>query len=86
MDEESEACVPLGDRKLRACLVTGLVKTEDQWINEGNQNVKCLDTTRDRELMFEVTSPNFDGCVSRDSTPFTRAAQRKTHPLSLSST
>ena len=32
MDEEEEKLpvVPLGDRKLRACLVTGLVKTEDQ--------------------------------------------------------
>tara|TARA_B110001452_G_scaffold158134_1_gene131624 strand:+ start:751 stop:876 length:126 start_codon:yes stop_codon:yes gene_type:complete len=33
MDEEEDErlpVVPLGDRKLRACLVTGLVKTEDQ--------------------------------------------------------
>lgn len=31
-DDEEEALpvVPLGDKKLRACLVTGLVKTEDQ--------------------------------------------------------
>ena len=31
-DEEFDALpvVPLGDKKLRACLVTGLVKTEDQ--------------------------------------------------------
>ena len=60
-DEEETAVVPHGDRRLRACLVTGLVKTEDQWLQDGNENVPCLDTTRDRELMFEVTSPNFDG-------------------------
>ena len=29
-DEERLPVVPLGDRKLRACLVTGLVKTEEQ--------------------------------------------------------
>ena len=31
-DEEEERLpvVPLGDKKLRACLVTGLVKTEEQ--------------------------------------------------------
>ena len=31
-DEEFDALpvVPLGDKKLRACMVTGLVKTEDQ--------------------------------------------------------
>lgn len=31
-DEEYDALpvVPLGDKKLRACMVTGLVKTEDQ--------------------------------------------------------
>ena len=29
-EEERLPVVPLGDRKLRACLVTGLVKTEDQ--------------------------------------------------------
>ena len=27
--------VPLGDKKLRACLVTGLVKTEDQFSCRG---------------------------------------------------
>jgi hypothetical protein len=29
-DYDQLPVVPLGDRKLRACLVTGLVKTEDQ--------------------------------------------------------
>eukprot|EP00310_Coccolithus_braarudii_P015862 CAMPEP_0183349390 /NCGR_PEP_ID=MMETSP0164_2-20130417/13593_1 /TAXON_ID=221442 /ORGANISM="Coccolithus pelagicus ssp braarudi, Strain PLY182g" /LENGTH=113 /DNA_ID=CAMNT_0025521099 /DNA_START=8 /DNA_END=349 /DNA_ORIENTATION=- len=55
--------VPKGDRKLRACKVTGLVKTEDQWLQDGNDNIDVLDT-RDRELMFEVTSPNFEGLVA----------------------
>ena len=27
--------VPLGDRKLRACLATGLIKTEEQWFKDG---------------------------------------------------
>mmetsp|Transcript_38756 Transcript_38756/g.85155 ORF Transcript_38756/g.85155 Transcript_38756/m.85155 type:complete len:119 (+) Transcript_38756:128-484(+) len=58
------AVVPLGDRKLRACMVTGLVKTEEQWLREGNQNINCLDTTDDRELMQEVTTPNFEGMVA----------------------
>lgn len=29
-EDEAPPVVPLGDRKLRACLVTGLVKTEEQ--------------------------------------------------------
>lgn len=93
MDEEEEEklpVVPLGDRKLRACLVTGLVKTEDQvrapfdlpdhprrrrshachlrpaqWVKEGNDNVPCLDCVNDREMVFEITSMNFDGCGCR---------------------
>ena len=92
-EEEFEALpvVPLGDKKLRACLVTGLVKTEDQvranmpichindthaqpWVHplrcmcasqfyrEGNDNVPCLRMDGDREMVYECTSANFDGC------------------------
>jgi len=67
MDEQEEErlpVVPLGDKKLRACLVTGLVKTEDQWLREGNDNVPCLELERDREKMFECTSADFDGMAA----------------------
>lgn len=63
-DEELLPVVPLGDRKLRACLVTGLVKTEDQWLREGNDNVPCLEMINDREMVYECTSSNFDGLLA----------------------
>jgi hypothetical protein len=81
--------VPQGEKKLRACMITGLIKSEDQarplcnrarcrrtgvrtgaprpaqWIREGNENLKhCLDF-RDREIMMEVTSANYDGQAAR---------------------
>ena len=34
-EEEAMPVVPLGDRKLRACLATGLIKTEEQWFKDG---------------------------------------------------
>ena len=67
MDEQEEErlpVVPLGEKKLRACLVTGLVKTEEQWLREGNDNVPCLELERDREKMFECTSADFDGMAA----------------------
>ena len=56
--------VPLGDKKLRACLVTGLVKTEDQFLREGNDNVPCLNMQGDREMVAQCTSANFDGMIA----------------------
>ena len=52
-DDEFEQLpvVPLGDKRLRACMVTGLVKTEDQWFKEGNDNVPCLGMDGDREVV-----------------------------------
>ena len=35
-----------------------------QWLADGNENIGCLDTTNDRELMYEVTSANFDGMIA----------------------
>ena len=55
---------PLGDKKLRACMVTGLVKTEDQFYREGNDNVACLNMAGDREMVQECTSANFDGLIA----------------------
>ena len=68
MDDEEEydalPVVPLGDKKLRACLVTGLVKTEDQFYREGNDNVPCLKMANDRDTVMECTSSNFDGMIA----------------------
>ena len=36
-----------------------------QWVKEGNDNVPCLDCVNDREMVFEITSMNFDGCRPR---------------------
>ncbi len=55
---------PLGDKKLRACLVTGLVKTEEQFLREGNDNLPCLGSmVGDRDMVHECTSAQFDGLV-----------------------
>ena len=68
MEEEGEydqlPVVPLGDKKLRACMVTGLVKTEDQFLREGNDNVPCLNMLNDREVVQQCTSANFDGLIA----------------------
>jgi transcription elongation factor SPT4 len=56
--------VPLGDKKLRACLVTGLVKTEEQFLREGNDNLACLQMVGDRDMVHECTSAQFDGMVA----------------------
>ena len=63
-DDEKLPVVPLGDKKLRACMVTGLIKTEDQFLREGNDNVPCLSMKGDREMVMECTSNNFDGMVA----------------------
>lgn len=64
LHEEVEPVVPAGDRKLRACLVSGLVKTEEQWIRDGNENVPCLEMMNDREMVQECTSAKFDGLMA----------------------
>ena len=68
MDDEEDfdqlPVVPLGDKKLRACLVTGLVKTEDQFLREGNDNVPCLNMVNDRDMVAQCTSSNFDGLIA----------------------
>jgi len=64
VEEEVAPVVPAGDRKLRACLVTGLVKTEDQWLREGNENLPCLEIRGDRETVQSCTSAKFDGMMA----------------------
>ena len=63
-EEEIAPVVPAGDRKLRACLVTGLVKTEEQWLRDGNENLPCLEMTGDREMVQGCTSAKFDGLMA----------------------
>ena len=62
--DEALPVVPLGDKKLRACMVTGLVKTEEQFLREGNDNVSCLNMVGDRDMVLECTSAQFDGMVA----------------------
>jgi transcription elongation factor SPT4 len=56
--------VPLGDRKLRACLATGLIKTEEQWFKDGHDIFGYIRMAEDRDVVHEFTSPNFDGMVA----------------------
>ena len=62
--DEKLPVVPLGDKKLRACMVTGLVKTEDQFYREGNDNVPCFSMGGDRDMVMQCTSANFDGLIA----------------------
>jgi hypothetical protein len=66
-DEPLDAApsVPSGLKKLRACLVSRLVKTEAQWIDEGCENVPSLPMQGDRDAMLQCTTPHFDGCVRK---------------------
>ena len=64
VEEEVAPVVPAGDRKLRACLVTALVKTEEQWLRDGNENVPQLEMMGDREMVQACTSAKFDGLMA----------------------
>lgn len=59
--ESSAPSVPAGVKKLRACLVSRLVKTEAQWLDEGCENVPELPMRSDRDAMLQCTTPHFDG-------------------------
>mmetsp|Transcript_8500 Transcript_8500/g.21944 ORF Transcript_8500/g.21944 Transcript_8500/m.21944 type:complete len:126 (-) Transcript_8500:271-648(-) len=56
--------VPIGTKRLRACLVSKLVKTEAQFIEEGCENVPELPIRGDRDAMLQCTTPHFDGMVA----------------------
>jgi hypothetical protein len=60
---DSAPSVPIGVKKLRACLVSRLVKTETQWLDEGCENVPDLPMRGDRDAMMQCTTPHFDGCA-----------------------
>ena len=51
-----------------------------QWLRDGNDNVPCLDFTNEREMMYECTSADFDGCVK--AAPTTWLPSRKRRPSS----
>ena len=62
---EKMPVVPLGDKKLRACLVTGLIKTEEQFYREGNDNLEnVIQMQGDRQMVLDCTSNQFDGMIA----------------------
>lgn len=63
--ESTAPSVPIGVKKLRACLVSRLVKTENQWLDEGCENVPELPIRGDRDAMLQSTTPHFDGQAAR---------------------
>jgi len=63
-DADQAPSVPIGVKKLRACLVSRLVKTEAQWLDEGCENVPELPMRGDRDAMLQCTTPHFDGSAA----------------------
>eukprot|EP00057_Strongylocentrotus_purpuratus_P028194 XP_011682668.1 PREDICTED: transcription elongation factor SPT4-A [Strongylocentrotus purpuratus] len=57
--------VPTGMRGLRACLVCSLIKTADQFEVDGCDNcAEFLQMKNNRDMVFDCTSPTFDGLIS----------------------
>ena len=53
--------VPKGMKQLRACLVCSLVKTFDQFENDGCDNCESvLHLKRNRDNVYDCTSSNFE--------------------------
>uniref|UniRef100_A0A914D6Z5 Transcription elongation factor SPT4 n=1 Tax=Acrobeloides nanus TaxID=290746 RepID=A0A914D6Z5_9BILA len=57
--------VPRDLRGLRACLVCSLVKSADQFDEDGCENCeKFLNLKGDPDKVYECTSANFDGMIA----------------------
>ncbi|KAF2923990.1 hypothetical protein DAI22_07g234900 [Oryza sativa Japonica Group] len=50
--------------ELRACLRCRLVKTYDQFMEQGCENCPFLDMERDHDNVVNCTTPNFTGIIS----------------------
>ena len=59
--ELAQASVPSALRGIRACKRCGLLKTLDQFINEGCENCPFLEMIDDPERCNSYTSPFFEG-------------------------
>ncbi|CAB4059904.1 SUPT4H1 [Lepeophtheirus salmonis] len=56
--------IPKDLRQLRACLVCSLVKTFEQFENDGCDNCdRFLNLKHNRENVYDCTSSNFDGMI-----------------------
>merc|ERR1712018_208239 len=61
----SSETIPKDLRQLRACLSCSLVKTFDQWENDGCENCGAILGMRgNRDNVYDCTSANFDGMVA----------------------
>lgn len=57
--------VPKDLRNLRACLLCSLIKSREQFENDGCENCeKYLGMKHDSDKIHECTSNNFDGMIS----------------------
>ncbi|CDW59647.1 Spt4 domain containing protein [Trichuris trichiura] len=57
--------VPKDLRNLRACLLCSLVKSLDQFENDGCENCeRYLNLKMDRDRVYDCTSSNFDGLIA----------------------
>lgn len=57
--------VPHDLKRLRACFVCSLVKTEEQFYTHGCNNCDFLGLQGQRSRVAECTTPNFDGMIAR---------------------
>ncbi|RNA22494.1 transcription elongation factor SPT4 [Brachionus plicatilis] len=59
------ASIPRSLRGIRACKMCGLIKTMDQFFNEGCDNCEnFLHLRGDRDQILDCTSENFDGMIA----------------------
>jgi len=60
-----QTVIPTEVRKLRACLVCGLVKTFEQFLVGGCENCHTfLNMIEDRDSVDECTTANFEGLIA----------------------
>lgn len=59
---EEEPIVPATTKRLRACLVSKLIKTEQQFLDDGCENVPELPMRGDRDYVLDCTTTDFEGC------------------------
>ncbi|ORX44190.1 hypothetical protein PIROE2DRAFT_37838 [Piromyces sp. E2] len=65
MSENAASIVPVEKRKLRACLLCGLIKTQNQFRANGCDNCDdVLHLKGHSARVLECTSPNFSGCIA----------------------
>ncbi|KAJ5075481.1 suppressor of ty 4 [Anaeramoeba ignava] len=63
-EERVKTIVPLNSHTARACLSCGLVKTFEQFNQDGCENCPFLSLKNNKEGINECTTPSFEGLIA----------------------